>query len=185
MRERAKKSPFYVAYTQIGNLRMQRKKRRKPSYAYMRIRYGAKEITASVLSSKRNCSVCRNLWALTCSPVAIPRLPQSRRQKIMNTFFFWSPSPQRSTVTWCWSRETDNKEEQSWTCWRNWMVKVCMLRITVECLRKFTHLKKNKVEPAGELLELIPRQTPNGDWKGFLKTVPFGTLYTRRTLDFN
>jgi hypothetical protein len=51
MRERAKKSPFYVAYTQIGNLRignlrMRRKKLRKPSYAYMRIRYGAKEITA-------------------------------------------------------------------------------------------------------------------------------------------
>ncbi len=50
MRERAKKSPFYVAYTQIGNLcignlRMRRKKLRKPSYAYMRIRYGAKEIT--------------------------------------------------------------------------------------------------------------------------------------------
>jgi hypothetical protein len=39
MRERAKKSPFYVAYTQIGNLRignlhMRRKKLRKPSYAY-------------------------------------------------------------------------------------------------------------------------------------------------------
>ncbi len=37
MRERAKKSPFYVAYTQIGNLRignlrMRRKKLRKPSY---------------------------------------------------------------------------------------------------------------------------------------------------------
>jgi hypothetical protein len=57
MRERAKKSPFYVAYTQIGNLRignlrignlrMRRKKLPKPSYAYMRsIRYGAKEITA-------------------------------------------------------------------------------------------------------------------------------------------
>jgi hypothetical protein len=51
MRERAKKSPFYVAYTQIGNLRIEnlrmgRKKLRKPSYAYMRIRYGAKEITA-------------------------------------------------------------------------------------------------------------------------------------------
>ncbi len=49
--ERAKKSPFYVAYTQIGNLcienlRMRRKKHRKPSYVYMRIRYGAKEITA-------------------------------------------------------------------------------------------------------------------------------------------
>jgi hypothetical protein len=52
MREREKKSPFYVAYTQIGNLRignlrMRRKKLRKLSYAYMRIRYGAKEITAS------------------------------------------------------------------------------------------------------------------------------------------
>ncbi len=51
MRERAKKSPFYVAYTQIGNLRignlrMRSKKLRKPSYAYMHIRYGAKEITA-------------------------------------------------------------------------------------------------------------------------------------------
>jgi hypothetical protein len=51
MRERAKKSPFYVTYTQIGNLRignlrMRRKKLRKPSYVYMRIRYGAKEITA-------------------------------------------------------------------------------------------------------------------------------------------
>ncbi len=51
MRERAKKSPFYVAYTQIGNLRirnlcMRRKKLRKPSYAYMHIRYGAKEIAA-------------------------------------------------------------------------------------------------------------------------------------------
>jgi hypothetical protein len=53
MRERAKKSPFYVAYTQIGNLcignlRMRRKKLCKPSYAYMRICYGAKEITALV-----------------------------------------------------------------------------------------------------------------------------------------
>jgi hypothetical protein len=52
MRERAKKSPFYVAYTQIGNilignLRMRRKKLRKPSYTYMRIHYRAKEITAS------------------------------------------------------------------------------------------------------------------------------------------
>ncbi len=51
MRERAKKSLFYVAYTQIGNLRignlcMQRKKLCKPSYAYMPIPYGAKEITA-------------------------------------------------------------------------------------------------------------------------------------------
>jgi hypothetical protein len=51
MRERAKKSPFYVAYTrktvcEVFNLRMQRKKLRKPSYAYMRVRYGAKEITA-------------------------------------------------------------------------------------------------------------------------------------------
>jgi hypothetical protein len=51
MRKRAKKSLFYVAYTQIGNLRignlrMQRKKRCKPSYAYMRIRYGTKKITA-------------------------------------------------------------------------------------------------------------------------------------------
>ncbi len=51
MRERAKKSPFYVAYTQIENLCiknlcMRRKKLRKPSYGYMRIRYGAKEITA-------------------------------------------------------------------------------------------------------------------------------------------
>jgi hypothetical protein len=51
MREQAKKSPFYVAYTQIGNLRignlrMRRKKLCKPSYAYMRVRYGAKEITA-------------------------------------------------------------------------------------------------------------------------------------------
>ncbi len=51
MCERAKKSPFYVAYTQIGNLRignlcMRRKKLHKPSYAYMRVRYGAKEITA-------------------------------------------------------------------------------------------------------------------------------------------
>jgi hypothetical protein len=51
MRERAKKSPFYVAYTQIGNLRignlhMRRKKLRKPSYAYMLTRYGDKEITA-------------------------------------------------------------------------------------------------------------------------------------------
>ena len=51
MRERAKKSPFYVAYTQIGNLRignlrMRRKKLCKPSYSYMRIRYGAKEITS-------------------------------------------------------------------------------------------------------------------------------------------
>ncbi len=46
MRERAKKSPFYVAYMQIGNLRignlcMRRKKLCKPSYAYMRIRYGS------------------------------------------------------------------------------------------------------------------------------------------------
>jgi hypothetical protein len=53
VRERAKKSPFYVAYTQIGNLRignlcMRRKKLCKPSYAYMRIGYGAKEITALV-----------------------------------------------------------------------------------------------------------------------------------------
>jgi hypothetical protein len=51
MRERSKKSQFYVAYTQIGNLRienlrMRRKKLREPSYAYMRIRYGPKEITA-------------------------------------------------------------------------------------------------------------------------------------------
>ncbi len=51
MCERAKKSPFYVAYTQIGNLRignlcMRRKKLCKPSYTYMCIRYGAKEITA-------------------------------------------------------------------------------------------------------------------------------------------
>ncbi len=42
MCERAKKSPFYVAYTQIGNLRignlrMQREKLRKPSFAYMRM----------------------------------------------------------------------------------------------------------------------------------------------------
>jgi hypothetical protein len=55
MRERAKKSPFYVAYTQIGNLcienlRMRRKKLCKPSYAYMCICYGAKEITALVWS---------------------------------------------------------------------------------------------------------------------------------------
>ncbi len=51
IRKREKKSPFYVAYMQIENLRienlcMRRKKLRKPSYAYMRIRYGAKEITA-------------------------------------------------------------------------------------------------------------------------------------------
>ncbi len=51
MREQAKKSPFYAAYTQIGNLRignlcMRMKKLRKPSYAYMHIRYVAKEITA-------------------------------------------------------------------------------------------------------------------------------------------
>ncbi len=49
---------FYVAYTQIGNLRignlrMQRKKLCKPSYAYMRIRYGAKEITALVRIEER------------------------------------------------------------------------------------------------------------------------------------
>jgi hypothetical protein len=51
MHERTKKSSFYVAYTQIGNLRIgnlciRRTKLCKPSYAYMRIRYGAKEITA-------------------------------------------------------------------------------------------------------------------------------------------
>ena len=51
MREQAKKSPFYVAYTQIGNLcignlRMRRKKLCKPLNTYMCIRYGAKEITA-------------------------------------------------------------------------------------------------------------------------------------------
>ncbi len=55
MRKRAKKSPFYIAYTQIGNLCienlcMRRKKLCKPSYTYMRttygIRYGAKEIIA-------------------------------------------------------------------------------------------------------------------------------------------
>ncbi len=38
MRERAKKSPFYVAYADRKpshrNLRMRRKKLRKPSYAY-------------------------------------------------------------------------------------------------------------------------------------------------------
>ncbi len=48
MRERAKKSPFYVAYTQIGNVRienlriknlhMRRKKLRKPSHAYAYVR---------------------------------------------------------------------------------------------------------------------------------------------------
>ncbi len=51
MRKRAKKSPFYVAYTQIGNLCIgnlciRRKKLCKPSYGYIRIGYGAKEITA-------------------------------------------------------------------------------------------------------------------------------------------
>ena len=54
MRERAKKSPFYVAYTQIGNLcirnlRMRRKKLRKPSYAYMRISLSARP-TAKILA---------------------------------------------------------------------------------------------------------------------------------------
>ncbi len=54
MRERAKKSPFYVAYMQIGNLRignlrMRRKKLRKPSYAYMRISYGAKGSSRLIL----------------------------------------------------------------------------------------------------------------------------------------
>ncbi len=53
MHERAKKSPIYVAYTQIGNLRirnlcMRRKKLHKPSYAYTHIHYGAKEITALI-----------------------------------------------------------------------------------------------------------------------------------------
>ncbi len=51
MHERAEKSPFYVAYTrktvcEVFFLRMRRKKLRKLSYAYMRIRYGAKEINA-------------------------------------------------------------------------------------------------------------------------------------------
>jgi hypothetical protein len=62
MRERAKKSPFYEAYTQIGNLRirnlrMRRKKLRKLSYAYMRIRYGAKEITALRVPPGKNINI--------------------------------------------------------------------------------------------------------------------------------
>ncbi len=64
MRKRVKKSPFYVAYMQIGNLCignlcMQRKKLRKPSYPHMRILYGAKEITALVYNTVVRLCSCR------------------------------------------------------------------------------------------------------------------------------
>ncbi len=82
MRERAKKSPFYLAMQignlRIGNLRMRRKKLRKPSYAYMRMLRSQRNhsLTTGItsFSSQENIRCCnqrRNEFFLPGKPTKL------------------------------------------------------------------------------------------------------------------